>query len=142
MIAGDIEMADEGASVLVRSISRRGEIDEVMRSYLTVAILLSDDESLRRLITNEVPNRGLDEALVREFLSVAEPHEVAKILWSPIGRLISPELFRQVFERNIEATSDLGVLHYLIGAAVDFDRLHPGTTRFPNGHVGPPSRLK
>jgi len=120
---------DAGIAVFARFIERR-RTDEETRRLLTIAVLLTDDERLWRIVEEKQPQPVIDERFVEEVILSADPSDVARLLWSKFGLSFSKELFARTFYRLAsEGMPDLTSLHHLTGAAVDFLRFHPGAVR-------------
>jgi len=123
-------MANEGIDIFRRWVHHHGLTSERVRPYLTLATVLSDDETLMRL-HGEACVAPLDEALLEEFLSLADPRETVALLTFRIGPLISPEMFLSVVERTVAASSDMNVLSGLMFVAGLYLDRHPGAFRLP-----------
>ena len=123
-------MAEDGIGVFIRWVLRHGVTSGGTRDLVTLATFLSDDERLAQL--QREPFVGwLDEAFVDELLSLAEPAEVITLLTQRIGRHISPEMFKRVFDRTLAASSDIEVLSGLMFVAGLYLDRHPGAFPLP-----------
>ena len=123
-------MAADGIDVFIRWVLRHGVTSERTRPLVTLATFLSDDERLAGL-QREAPIGSLDEALMDEFLSLADPQETVTLLAFRIGPYISPEMFRNVFERTLAASADIEVLSGLMFVAGLYLDRHPGAFPLP-----------
>lgn len=121
---------DHGVRAFIRFMERYG-INESTRRLLTIAIVVTDDDRLWKLVGTEGPSGVLQEDLVEEILRTGKPRDVASLLWSRIGLHMSADLFARVFRSLLLMPLDLVLVHKLIGAAVDFLRSHPGTVGIP-----------
>lgn len=123
-------MTDYGIKVFIKWMLHHGATSDRVRPYLTLVTLVCDNETLARL-RDDMPVGFLDEALVEEFLSLADPRETVEMLTYRIGRDISPQLFSKVFERTLATSSDIGVLSGLMFVAGLFLDRHPHAFQLP-----------
>lgn len=97
---------------------------------MTLAVFLSDDERLEHL-RHEAPVGWLDESLVEEWFSLAEPEEVVSLLTCRIGPHLSNEVFKRVFDRTLAASSDIDVISGLMFVAGLYLDRHPDAFLLP-----------
>jgi hypothetical protein len=120
-------VADDGIDVFIRWILHNGPTTERARAFLTLSAFLSSDERLARLWRAD----WLDERLAEEFLSFAEPEEVAALLAFRIGHQLSADLFKKAFDRALSATSDPNVVSSLISVGALYLRHHLDSFKLP-----------
>jgi hypothetical protein len=126
-------MDDTVVTVFMRWALHDDVVRERARSLLTLAVLLCDDEEVRRF-TNETSGDWLDKELVEELLSFAKPEEVAALL-SRLGRDVPANVFKAAFDRAVGVLSDIDAISKLVFVASLFLQLHPGAFQLPRPSV-------
>ena len=125
-------VADDGIEVFVKWVRRNGTANQRIRAYMTLATILSDDEDIAQLC-REAPADWIDEALLEELLSAAEPAQLATLLSMRIGPHISVALFKRILDSCLLSSSDRRVHSALLFVAATFLDRHPGAFDLPRG---------
>ena len=124
------DIGEIGIAPFVKWVLREGITSERVRPLLTLANLLCSDGRLFDLQRDAGPG-WLDEDLAAEWLSLAEPQEVALLLRDRIGPYLSPQLFKTVVERTFAASPDIEVLSVLMYFAGKYLDRQPGVLVLP-----------
>lgn len=124
------DVGEIGLGPFIKWVLRHGTTSERVRPLLTLANFLCIDVRLVKLQRDAAPG-WLDEDLIAEWLSLAEPQEVALILRDRIGTYLSPELFKAVVERTLAASSDIEVQSDLMFSAGLYLEKQPGVLVLP-----------
>ena len=119
--------------LLIDFIEARGVSNEQARTVLGVALLAQrDDERLcDRTDALRATSETLDTPLLLDILQTANPIQIAGVLWSPIGLCFSAAQFERLYWIVLQASPADCTLYEVVGAAVDFLRLHPGAFSIP-----------
>ena len=110
-------MSSDEVAVFMKWVRQHHVMSDRVRHCLTVVKLLADDDELLRFLHRESPEGWAAETLIEEFFSVADPPETVELLKKRFGMQFSPELFKKVFDRTLQASSDIEVLSGLMWVA-------------------------
>lgn len=109
-------MGSSEVAVFVKWVRQHQGMSDRVRHCMTAVKLLADDDELVRFLHRESPAGWADETLIEEFFSVADPPETVELL-SRFARHLSPALFKKVFDRTLQTSSDIEVLSRLMWVA-------------------------
>ena len=124
------DVGEIGLGPFIKWVLRHGTASERVRPLLTLASFVFSDARLYDLQREAAPG-WLDEGLIAEWLSLAEPQEVALLLRDRVGTYLSPQLFKTVVEHTLAASSDIEALSPLMFSAGLYLEKHPGAFVLP-----------
>lgn len=127
-------MADAGINAFTNWLNKHDILSRKVRPFLTIAVLLSDDERLMRIIQDGSADT-VDQELLEELLSFADPSETVQLLTQRVGAYLSPQTFKRVFDRTLAATDDLNTISGLVYVAGLFLERNPGAFQLPRDLV-------